>query len=70
MEHKYQEISVREVALVPHPSLPDDEPYVLGLTEPERGIGCVNCGMGYEVAMNVPCPGAMKPQLFDQDRVT
>jgi hypothetical protein len=63
--HRYQEISVREVALVPHPSLPDDQPYVLGLTEPERGIGCVDCNMPMEQALRTPCPGVVRPQLYD-----
>lgn len=57
MEHKFQEIQVRRVALVPHPSLPDDKPYVLGLTDFEAGVGCETCGMGMDEALSKPCPG-------------
>jgi len=57
VEHQFQEISVRRVALVPHPSLPDNTPYILGLTEFESGIGCETCGLSMEEALTRPCPG-------------
>jgi hypothetical protein len=58
--HDMQEISIRPVAIVRHPSNPS--PVVVPLGEPEFGVGCGTCGMSMEDAMKKPCPGKLGPQ--------
>ena len=66
-EHEYQEIQIRKVALVPHPSLPDDAPpYIVPLTPVETVIGCTVCGMGQAEAAQKNCPGKpARPKLVE-----
>lgn len=66
-EHQYQEIKARPVALVPHPSLPDDSPpYIVPLGEEVTVIGCTLCGMGQLEASEKQCPGQpARPKLVE-----
>lgn len=51
--HRLQRITVQPVAIVLHPS--SDEPVMLSIGEERSAIGCEDCNMNLEEAMEKPC---------------
>ena len=64
--HEYDAITITPVTIADHPSTPEGELKIIPLKEGQTAVGCRVCGMGYDEAHDLPCPGRNFADMIEE----